>query len=199
MTPRRVVIASGNAGKLKEMRAWLAPLGLSVAAQTEWGIAAAAETGLSFVENAIIKARHAALATELPALADDSGLEVDALNGAPGIYSARYAGGGDDQANMAKLLQQLSGVAEDRRRARFRCVLAFLRHAEDPSPLICQGTWEGAILSAPRGRHGFGYDPVFRPVDSTRSAAELPPEEKNRVSHRAQAMRRLVEQLRARG
>jgi len=199
MTPRRVVIASANAGKLAEMRAWLGPLGLSVAAQNDWGIAAAAETGLSFVENAIIKARHAARATELPALADDSGLEVDALDGAPGIYSARFAGGGGDQANIAKLLQQLAGVAEGRRQARFRCVLAYLRHAEDPSPLICQGTWEGVILSAPRGRHGFGYDPVFRPIDSTRSAAELPPEEKNRVSHRAQAMRRLVEELRQRG
>lgn len=196
MSSRRVVIATGNVGKLAEMRSWLAPIGLEAVAQSEFNVPAAAETALTFIENALIKARHAARITGLTAIADDSGLEVDSLSGAPGIYSARYAGGGGDAANNAKLLEALAGVPDAQRQARFQCIVVYLRHAEDPTPLVCQGTWPGFILRAPRGEHGFGYDPLFRPADTLQSAAELPPEEKNRVSHRARAMRQLVERLR---
>ena len=191
-----VVLASSNAGKVREINQLLAGLDIKVRPQSEYGVTDAEETGLTFVENAILKARNAAAHTGLPAIADDSGLEVDALNGAPGIYSARYAGAGaSDQANLDKLLQDLSEVAEDARTARFQCLLVYLRHAQDPTPLICQGTWEGRILFAPRGDNGFGYDPVFYVPTHGCSSAELPAEVKNSLSHRGQALRRLMDAL----
>jgi XTP/dITP diphosphohydrolase len=195
---RRVVLATGNPGKLREFRQMLAALPLEIVSQSELGVPEAAETGLSFVENAILKARHAAALTGLPALADDSGLEVDALHGAPGIYSARYAGPqASDEENLRKLIADLAGVPEERRTARFQCLLVYMRDARDPTPVIAQGTWEGRILEAPRGTYGFGYDPVFYVPTHGCSSAELPPEVKNRISHRAQALARLLEALRA--
>ena len=194
----RVVLASGNAGKVREFNQLLAGAHIEVVPQSSFGVPEAEETGLTFVENAILKARNAARHTGLPAVADDSGIEVDALNGAPGIYSARYAGpGASDEENLYKLLAALDGLPDERRGARFQCVIAYLRHAEDPTPLICQGTWEGRILAAPRGANGFGYDPVFYVPDEGVSSAELAPETKNRLSHRGQALRRLLEGLRA--
>ena len=191
-----IVLASNNAGKVREINQLLAPSGISVRPQGELGIEDADETGLSFVENAIIKARHAAQASGLPAIADDSGLEVDALNGAPGIYSARYAGvDADDRTNCDKLLAALDGIPEAERGARFQCVMVYLRHPADPTPLICQGTWEGRILDAPRGDNGFGYDPVFYVPEQGRSAAELDASTKNVLSHRGQALQQLVQQL----
>lgn len=196
----RVVLASGNAGKLAEFRQLLADVRLDVVAQSELGVPEAAETGLSFVENAIIKARNAAAHSGAPAIADDSGLEVDALQGAPGIYSARFAAGpegrANDDANNRKLLDLLRGLPDTQRRARYQCVLVFMRHAADPSPLICQGTWEGQILTEPRGNHGFGYDPLFYVPGTDCSAAELAPALKNRLSHRGQAMTHLLAALR---
>ena len=193
----RVVLASGNAGKVREFNQLLADQHIEVLPQSSFGVPEAEETGLTFVENALLKARNASRHTGLPALADDSGLEVDALNGAPGIYSARYAGrGASDEDNLRKLLAAIEGLPEAERGARFQCVIAYLRHAEDPTPLICQGTWEGRILSAPRGANGFGYDPVFYAPEQDASAAELPPEVKNRLSHRGQALRKLLEALR---
>ena len=193
----RVVLASSNAGKVRELNQLLAGAHIEVLPQSSFGVPEAEETGLTFVENAILKARNAARHTGLPALADDSGIEVDALNGAPGIYSARYAGpGSSDEENLLKLLAALEGVPEAQRGGRFQCVIAFLRHAEDPTPLICQGTWEGRILTAPRGANGFGYDPVFFVPEQGASSAELPPETKNRLSHRGQALRKLLEGLR---
>ena len=195
----KLVLASGNAGKLAELRMLLGDSGHALHAQSEFGVADAEETGQTFVENAILKARHAARATGLPALGDDSGLCVDALDGAPGLYSARYAGGhGDAQANIAKLLQALREVPDARRTARFYCVLALLRHADDPMPLIAEGAWEGRILPAPRGTGGFGYDPVFLDPDTGLSAAELDPGTKNRTSHRARALAVLAARLQAR-
>jgi len=194
----RVVLASSNRGKLGEFSALLAGTGLSVVAQGELGIPEAEETGLSFVENAILKARNAAQLSGLPALADDSGLEVDALNGAPGIYSSRYAGpGASDGDNVTKLLQALADVPETRRTARFQCLIVYLRHALDPTPLICQGTWEGRVLFEPRGTNGFGYDPVFYVPGRDCASAELPPDIKNHLSHRGQAMARLLAALSA--
>lgn len=194
----RVVLASSNRGKLGEFSALLAGTGLSVVSQGELSIPEAAETGLTFVENAILKARNAARHSGLAAIADDSGLEVDALNGAPGIYSSRYAGpGASDGDNVTKLLQALAEVPETRRTARFQCLIVYLRHALDPTPLICQGTWEGRVLFAPRGTNGFGYDPVFYVPGHDCASAELPPEIKNRLSHRGQAMARLLAALRA--
>jgi len=192
----KVVLASGNVGKVREFNELLADQHVEVLPQSSFGVPEAEETGLTFVENAILKARNAARHTGLPALADDSGLEVDALNGAPGIYSARYAGrGASDEDNLRKLLAALEGVPEGERGARFQCVIAYLRHAEDPTPLVCQGTWEGSILTAPRGSNGFGYDPVFLVQGEKASAAELPSEVKNRLSHRGQALRKLLEAL----
>ena len=188
---QRVVLASGNKGKVKEFGQLLADRGLVVVPQSDFDVPDVEETGLTFVENAILKARNAAAHTGLPALADDSGIEVDHLNGAPGIYSARYAGG-DSAANNAKLLQALEGVDDARRTARFQCVLIYLRHADDPTPLICQGTWEGRILNTVRGDGGFGYDPVFFVPEEGCSAAELPAERKNALSHRGQALRCLL-------
>lgn len=191
-----LVLASNNAGKVREFSRLLASLDLSVQPQGELGVTDAEETGLTFVENAILKARHAALTTGLPALADDSGLEVDALNGLPGIYSARYAGDhGNDSANNALLLKNLRHVETPDRTARFVCVLAYLRHAEDPRPLLCQATWEGRVAREAAGVGGFGYDPLFFvPVEGC-TAAELSPETKNRISHRALASRELRDRL----
>ena len=193
---KQVVLASSNPGKVREINELLADLALNVVPQSEYGVTDAEETGLTFVENAILKARNAALHTGLPAIADDSGIEVDALNGAPGIYSARYAGtGAGDRANLEKLLAELAGVPEEKRTARFQCLMVYLRHAHDPVPLICQGTWEGRILLAPRGDNGFGYDPVFYVPTHDCSSAELPPEIKNTLSHRGQALRNLLAAL----
>ena len=193
-----IVLASSNAGKVREINQLLAGLHINVRPQSEFDVADAEETGLTFVENAILKARNAAAHTGLPAIADDSGLEVDVLKGAPGIYSARYAGtGASDQANLEKLLQDLRDVVEDARTARFQCLLVYMRHAQDPTPLICQGTWEGRILFEPRGANGFGYDPVFYVPTHDCSSAELKPDVKNSISHRGQALRLLVDALKA--
>jgi len=185
----RIVLASGNRGKLAEFERLFADSGLSFVAQGELGVDDAEETGTTFVENALIKARHAARATGLPALADDSGLCVAALDGAPGLYSARYAGThGDAPANNAKLLRELDGVSDDKRGALFICVLVLLRHADDPAPLIAEGRWPGRVLQTPQGEHGFGYDPLFLPDGQNQSAAELDAALKNRLSHRGQAL-----------
>jgi len=193
----RIVLVTGNPGKLRELRALLAPLRYEVLALSDFTQATAAETGLTFVENAILKARHAAEASGLPAIADDSGLEVDALHGAPGIYSARYAGAGaDDAANLNKLLLALRDVAPAQRTARYRCALAFLRWHLDPSPIICQAIWAGRIIDTPRGSGGFGYDPAFELTDRGVTAAELPAEEKNRLSHRGRALQAMLGELR---
>lgn len=205
--PGSLVLASGNRGKLAEFQQLLQGAGFDVLAQTALHVPDIEETGLSFVENAILKARNAALHTGLPALADDSGLEVDALQGAPGIYSARFAAPFNDAVdngeavsvdaqNNAKLLEALRDVPAAARSARFRCVLVYMRHATDPAPLICQGTWEGRVLNAPRGEHGFGYDPLFFVPDQNATAAELPADVKNRISHRGQAMALLLAALR---
>lgn len=192
----RIVLATGNQGKVREIGQLLSSTHLGVVPQSDFAVPEAEEIGLSFVENAIIKARNAAHHTGLPAIADDSGLEVDALNGAPGIYSARYAGVGlGDAANNRKLLAALEGLSNSQRSARFQCVMVYLRHALDPTPLICQGTWEGRILATPIGSGGFGYDPVFFVPTHGCSAAELPDLEKNQLSHRGQALRQLVAAL----
>jgi XTP/dITP diphosphohydrolase len=189
---KRLVLASSNPGKLREFNALLGGLEFEVLPQSQFNVPDAAETGLSFVENAILKARNAAEHTHLPALADDSGLEVDALDGAPGIYSARYAGAGaSDEDNLRKLLAELRDISGEMRSARFRCVIAFLRHARDPMPLLAQGTWEGRILLEAAGTNGFGYDPVFFVPTHGCSSAELDPSVKNALSHRAQALRAL--------
>jgi XTP/dITP diphosphohydrolase len=182
-------LASGNPGKLGELQAMLGGLGLDIVPQSRFAVPEVAETGLTFVENALIKARHCAEVTGLPAIADDSGLVVDALHGAPGIYSARYAGvGASDEQNVQKLLDDISGVAEARRSARFYCVLVYLRHPRDPMPVISEGVWGGRVLEAPVGGGGFGYDPVFYVPDQGCSAAQLGPAVKNRISHRGQAL-----------
>ena len=193
----RVVLATANPKKLAELQALLAPMAMDVVPQSAFTSVSADETGLTFVENAILKARHAARVSGLPAIADDSGIEVDALHGAPGIYSARYAGAdATDQNNLDKLLVELRGVPADKRTARYRCALAFMRWDLDPSPLICQASWEGVIIDTPRGAGGFGYDPIFKLLDRDVTAAELPADEKNRISHRGKALRALVENLR---
>ncbi len=196
MTSALLVLASGNAGKLREFHQLLAPLGFDVRPQADFGVADVEETGGTFVENALLKAREASRLSGLPALADDSGLEVDALNGAPGIYSARYAGEPrSDARNNARLLASLAEVPEGERRARYWCVLVLLRHAEDPVPLIVQRSWEGEILQAPRGEQGFGYDPLFWLPEQAASAAELTAQQKNRLSHRGRALQALVEAM----
>jgi XTP/dITP diphosphohydrolase len=195
---QRVVLASGNAGKLRELHALLAPLGLDVVAQSEFDISSVEETGLSFVENAILKARHAARVAGLPAIADDSGIMVDALGGAPGIYSARYAGeGASDAENLDLLLENLRDVPDTKRGARFVCLAVYMRHADDPCPIVCEGIWPGRITHAPRGEDGFGYDPIFHVEDCGCTSAELEPARKNAISHRALAMGALVDRLRA--
>ncbi|WP_321527360.1 XTP/dITP diphosphatase [Sedimenticola selenatireducens] len=192
----KVVLASNNAGKVREINQLLAQQEIQVIPQSQFDTPEAEETGLTFVENAILKARNAARHSGLPAIADDSGIEVDALNGAPGIYSARFAGPAcDDQANNEKLLADLQGVADEDRTARFQCVLVYLRHADDPTPIICQGTWEGRILHAAQGENGFGYDPLFLVPQFGCSSAELTPDQKNSLSHRGQALRQLVAAL----
>jgi XTP/dITP diphosphohydrolase len=191
-----IVLASNNAGKVREINQLLEGARIRVVPQGDFGVPEAEETGLTFVENAILKARNAAQCSGLPAIADDSGIEVDALHGAPGIHSARYAGAGaSDADNLVKLLHALESVPEPERGARFQCVLVYLRHAADPTPLICQGTWEGRILEAPRGENGFGYDPIFYVPTQGCSSAELDPAVKNGLSHRGQALRRLRQLL----
>lgn len=192
----RIVLASGNAGKVKEINQLLSSQQIQVIPQSDFNVPDIEETGLTFVENAILKARNAAEHSGLPAIADDSGLEVDALNSAPGIYSARFAGpGATDQDNNDKLLEQLKDVPEAERSARFQCLLVYLRHPADPTPLICQGTWEGQILFQPQGENGFGYDPLFFVPDHYCSSAELRPEVKNQLSHRGRALRELLTKL----
>ncbi len=191
-----LVLASGNAGKLAELRELLRGDGLRLRAQSEFNVEDVEETGLTFIENALLKARHAAEATGLPALADDSGLCVDALGGAPGLYSARYAGpGGDAARNIERLLRELDGVPDEARGASFHCCIALLRHATDPKPLVVEGAWRGRILHAPRGDGGFGYDPVFLDADSGLTAAELPAARKNAISHRGRALAALRARL----
>ncbi len=193
---KKIVLASNNKGKVREFNQLLADLDMEVVPQAELDVAEIEETGLSFVENAILKARNAAKLTGLPAIADDSGIEVDALNGAPGIYSARFAGvGATDEQNLRKLLQALDKTADKDRQARFQCLLVYMRHELDPTPIICQGTWEGSILREPRGDNGFGYDPVFYVATEDCSSAQLPATTKNRLSHRGQALHKLVEAL----
>jgi XTP/dITP diphosphohydrolase len=194
---KRVVLASGNTGKLRELGRILAPLGMELTSQGEFDVPEVAEDGLSFVENAIIKARAAAQWTGLPSIADDSGLEVDYLQGEPGIHSARYSGQGDE-ANNAKLLAALEGVPEAQRTARFQCVLVFMRHALDPTPLVCQASWDGRIMTQLCGTEGFGYDPLFYVPDQGCSSAELQPSVKNAISHRARASALLLDALNAR-
>lgn len=194
---RKIVLASSNTGKVREFNELLAGSAIEVVPQTVYGVPDIEETGLTFVENAILKARNAAQHTGLPAIADDSGLEVDALDGAPGIYSARYAGeGASDEDNLLKLLDALKDTADAERGARFQCLMVYMRHGADPTPHIVQGSWEGTILRAPRGDNGFGYDPVFYVPEQDCSSAQLAPEVKNRLSHRGQALSRLIALLR---
>lgn len=192
----KIVIASGNPGKLRELSALLEPLDYEVHIQSEFDVPDVAETGTTFVENAIIKARHAAGFTGLPAIADDSGIEVDALDGAPGVYSARFsAPDASDEKNNALLVEKLRNVPEDQRTARYRAVIVYMSHAKDPSPIICEGSWEGQIVLAPKGQGGFGYDPYFYVPTHGCTSAELTAEQKNAISHRGQALRQLAEKL----
>ena len=192
---RKVVLASSNKGKLVELQAILKQKNVQLLPQSQFSVSDADETGLSFIENALIKARHACVATGLPAMADDSGLEVDALSGEPGIYSARYAGfhgENADKENNSKLLRELEGIPETERGARFQCVIAYMQHAKDPMPLICQGTWEGSILFSEEGENGFGYDPLFYVTSHGRASAKLDAATKNAISHRGQALTQLL-------
>lgn len=189
---KTIVLASSNPGKLREFAQILSEFHLEVVPQSQFNVPDVPETGLSFVENALIKARNAAQYTSLPAMSDDSGIEIDALNGAPGIYSARFAGAeATDDDNNALLLEKLKGVPNEQRTARYHCVIVYMQHANDPMPLICQGTWEGRILHEPRGQNGFGYDPFFYVPTHHCAAAQLPSEVKNQLSHRGQALRAL--------
>jgi len=191
-----IVLATGNQGKVRELGNLLSQYGITVKAQSEFDVPDVPETGTTFIENAIIKARHAAKITGMPAIADDSGLEVDALKGAPGIYSARYSGeDATDASNNAKLLEAMKDVPEQDRTARFHCVLVYMRHADDPTPVVCHGIWEGSILQAMRGEQGFGYDPLFWVAQENKSSAELEREVKNKLSHRGRALAKLVEAL----
>ncbi len=193
---KKIVLASNNKGKVREFGEMLSTINMEVLPQATFNIDDADETGLTFVENAIIKARHASAIAGLPAIADDSGLEVDFLKGAPGIYSARYSGkGATDEKNLLKLLDALKDVPEEKRTARFQCVLVYMQHENDPTPIICQGTWEGVILTEPQGENGFGYDPIFYVPTHNCSSAQLNAEEKNKLSHRGQALKKLREVL----
>lgn len=195
---QQIVLASGNKGKIRELSQRLAPLGFEVLPQTQFDVTEAEENGLSFVENAILKARNACAQTGLPAIADDSGIEVDALQGQPGIYSARFSGpDATDERNNAKLLQLLAEVPDEQRSARFQCVLVYMRHEKDPTPLVCQASWEGKIVSPSDGANGFGYDPLFYVASENCTAAELTPERKNAISHRGQALDKLLAVLQA--
>lgn len=196
----KVVLATGNQGKVNELAHLLKDQDIEVVPQSEFNVSEVAETGTTFVENAIIKARHAAKITGLPAIADDSGLEVDALNGAPGVYSARYAediteGEVTDDDNTNKLLMALSDTPDEQRTARFHCVLVYMKHAEDPTPIICHGVWQGSISREKQGKQGFGYDPVFWQDDLKMSSAQLPRDVKNKLSHRGKALEKLVNKL----
>ncbi len=194
---KHIVLASANPGKLHELQQQLAPLAIEVTAQSHYGVTSVAETGTTFIENALLKAQHAARVTQLPALADDSGLQVDVLQGAPGIYSARYAGEhASDADNINALLRALADVPEQQRQASYYCCLVLCRHAADPTPIICQGRWHGRILFEPQGTQGFGYDPIFFVPDYHCSAAQLDPAKKNVISHRGQAMQQLQQCLR---
>ncbi|ASG02679.1 XTP/dITP diphosphatase [Vibrio anguillarum] len=193
---KKIVLATGNQGKVREMADLLVDFGFDVVAQTELNVPEAEETGTTFIENAIIKARHAAKITGLPAIADDSGLEVDYLQGAPGIYSARYAGeNASDQQNLEKLLAAMEGVPDEQRTARFHCVLVFMRHENDPTPLVCHGTWQGRILHQAHGSNGFGYDPIFFVPEDNCASAELLPARKKQLSHRGKALKMLFKTL----
>jgi len=194
---QNVVLATGNAGKVSELAELLRDFGLTITAQTELGVGSVEETGLTFIENALIKARHAARVTGLPAIADDSGLAVDALQGAPGIYSARYAGEtASDTDNLNKLLTAMQDVPDTQRQAAFHCVLVYLTHADDPTPIVCYGRWPGMIAREPSGQGGFGYDPIFYLPEQRKSAAEMSKVEKSALSHRGQALQQLMEALR---
>ncbi|ADT88164.1 XTP/dITP diphosphatase [Vibrio furnissii] len=193
---KKIVLATGNQGKVREMADLLADFGFNVVAQSEFNVSEVAETGTTFIENAIIKARHAAKETGLPAIADDSGLEVDALDGAPGVYSARYAGEhATDQQNLTKLLDAMKDVPEAQRTARFHCVLVLMRHENDPTPLVCHGTWEGRILTEAHGSNGFGYDPIFFVPEDNCASAQLEPARKKQLSHRGQALKKLFQAI----
>lgn len=193
---KKIVLATGNQGKVKEMADLLADFGFDVVAQSDYNVSSVAETGTTFIENAIIKARHAAKETGLPAIADDSGLEVDFLKGAPGIYSARYAGeDASDLENLTKLLKAMEGVPAEQRTARFHCVLVLMKHENDPTPLVCHGAWEGTITTQAIGENGFGYDPVFWVEEDNCASAQLEPTRKKQLSHRAQALKKLFAAL----
>ena len=195
-TPARIVLASGNRGKVRELSQMLEGFHVEVVPQSEFNITGADETGVTFIENALIKARHAAAETKLPAIADDSGIAVEGLNGAPGVYSAQYAGpGATDGTNLQKLLDDTRHLPDGQRAACFICVLAYLAHAKDPMPIIAQGVWKGELLRAPAGENGFGYDPIFYVPTHGCSSAQLPPEVKNQLSHRGQALRSLLKQF----
>lgn len=193
---KKIVLATGNQGKVKELASMLSGLGFEVVPQSDFNVTDVPETGTTFVENAIIKARHAAKQTGLPAIADDSGLAVNALGGAPGVYSARYSGeNATDQTNITKLLEEMADIPKDQRQAKFLCVLVFMRHADDPSPIICQGEWQGEITTSRFGEQGFGYDPVFWVAEKNCSSAQLTPQQKNSLSHRGKALQLLLNQL----
>ncbi len=192
----KIVLASGNKGKLKELEQILAPIGYDICAQSEFDVPEAEETGLTFVENAIIKARNACEHTGLAAISDDSGIEVDALEGAPGIYSARFAGpGANDEANNARLVQELQALGRGPFSARYQCVIVYMRHANDPTPIICQGSWEGEIQFSPAGANGFGYDPHFYVPEKNCTAAQLTDDIKHALSHRGKALQQLLSAL----
>jgi XTP/dITP diphosphohydrolase len=193
---KKIVLATGNKGKVKELAAMLSDLSIEVLPQSDFAVTEVAETGSTFIENAIIKARHAAKHTGLPAIADDSGLAVDALGGAPGVYSARYSGeNATDQSNITKLLGLMADIPNDKRQAKFLCVLVYMRHADDPSPIICQGEWCGEIMTEPQGDNGFGYDPIFWVNQQNSSSAQLSSQQKNALSHRGKALKLLLAQL----
>ena len=196
--PGRIVLASSNTGKVREINEMLAEHAVRIVSQSEFNVPEVAETGLTFVENALLKARNAAHHTGLPAIADDSGIELAALEGRPGIYSARYAGqGASDADNLRKLMDDVKKLPQDRRQCRFVCLMVYLRHAGDPTPIIAEGVWEGIAVPTPHGTNGFGYDPIFYVPTHRCTSAELPPETKNRLSHRGQALQKLVAQLQA--
>jgi len=197
---KKIVLATGNQGKVKEMADLLSDFGFEVHAQSEYQVSEVEETGTTFIENAIIKARHAAQETGLAAIADDSGLEIDYLKGAPGIYSARYYGeGATDKLNLEKVLSEMQGVPEEQRTARFHCVLVLMRHADDPTPIVCHGKWEGRILTEASGENGFGYDPIFFVPEENCASAELEPVRKKQLSHRGKALKELFATIKAQG
>jgi XTP/dITP diphosphohydrolase len=200
MSERRVVLATGNPGKLRQFSELLGGTGITLLRQSDFGIEPPEETGSTFIENALIKARNAARITGLPAIADDSGIEVDALGGRPGLYSARYAGeNASDLENLQKMLRELENIPPEHRSARYRSVIVYVADAADPAPLISEGVWEGSIAETPRGSDGFGYDPIFLPRDDTRTAAEMPAAERNPRSHRGQASRLFLARFGSRG